>query len=57
MYDAPLIMTKFVPLFMSVNMDTIEENLVSELRLSTLQAKVFVLVVKKGKMNAKYWNF
>ncbi len=45
-------MTKFVPLFMSVNIDTIEENLVSELQLTTLQAKVFVLVIKKGKMSA-----
>lgn len=45
-------MTKFVPLFMSVNIDTIEEKLVSELKLSTLQAKVFVLVIKKGKMSA-----
>ncbi|MDE1843610.1 MAG: hypothetical protein KGH95_08180 [Thaumarchaeota archaeon] len=37
---------------MSVNIDTIEENLVSELRLSPLQSKVYVLVVKKGKMSA-----
>lgn len=37
---------------MSVNIDTIEENLVSELQLTTLQAKVFVLVIKKGKMSA-----
>jgi predicted transcriptional regulator len=33
-------------------MDTVEENIVSELRLSTIQAKVYVLVVKKGKMTA-----
>ena len=33
-------------------MDTIEENIVSELRLSPIQAKVYVLVVKKGKMTA-----
>jgi|SRR5579885_1406971 len=37
---------------MSVNIDTIEENLVSELRLSPLQSKIYVLVVKKGKMSA-----
>ncbi len=37
---------------MSVNIDTVEENLVSELRLSQLQSKVYILVVKKGKMSA-----
>lgn len=37
---------------MSVNIDTIEENLVLELGLSPLQSKVYVLVVKKGKMSA-----
>ena len=37
---------------MSVNIDTVEENIVSELRLSPIQAKVYVLVVKKGKMSA-----
>jgi len=36
---------------MSVNIDNVEEKLVSELRLSPLQAKVFVLVVRKGKMS------
>jgi predicted transcriptional regulator len=41
-----------VLLSMSVNMDTVEENIVSELRLSPIQAKVYVLVVKKGKMTA-----
>jgi len=46
-------MTKFVSIFMSVNIDTIEEKLVSELKLSSLQAKVFVLVINKGKMSAK----
>jgi predicted transcriptional regulator len=35
----------------SVSIATVEEKLVSELRLSSLQAKVFVLVVKKGKMS------
>lgn len=38
---------------MSVNLDTVEEKLVSEVKLSSLQAKVFVLVVKKGKMTAE----
>ena len=38
---------------MSVNIDTIEEKLVSELRLSPLQAKVFLLIINKGKMSAK----
>ena len=38
---------------MSVNLDTVEEKLVSEVRLSTLQAKVFVLIIKKGKMTAE----
>ena len=46
-------MTKFVSILMSVNIDTIEEKLVSELKLSSLQAKVFVLVINKGKMSAK----
>jgi predicted transcriptional regulator len=41
-----------VLLSMSVNIDTVEENLVSELRLSPVQAKVYVLVVKNGKMTA-----
>jgi len=38
---------------MNVNIDTIEEKLISELRLSPLQAKVFLLVISKGKMSAK----
>ena len=38
---------------MSMDTDTIEEKLVSELKLSPLQAKVFVLVINKGKMSAK----
>jgi predicted transcriptional regulator len=38
---------------MSVNLENVEEKLVSELRLSTLQAKVFVLIIKKGKMTAE----
>ena len=38
---------------MSVNLDTAEEKLVSEVRLEPLQAKVFVLIIKKGKMTAE----
>ena len=38
---------------MSINIDTVEENIVSELRLTPIQTKVYVLVVKKGKMSAK----
>jgi len=38
---------------MSVNPDTVEEKLVSEVRLNPLQAKVFVLIIKKGKMTAE----
>ena len=34
-------------------MNTVEEKLVSELRFSPIQAKVFVLVVKNGKMSAE----
>ncbi len=46
-------MTESVSISMSVNIDTIEEKLVSELKLSSLQAKVFVLVINRGKMSAK----
>ena len=45
-------MTRFVSALVSVNMDNVEEKLVSELRLSPIQAKVFVLVVKEGKKSA-----
>ena len=38
---------------MSVNIDTVEENIISELRLSSIQTKVYVLIVKKGKMSAQ----
>jgi len=38
---------------MSVNIDTVEEKLISEVRLSSLQAKVFVLIIKRGKMTAE----
>jgi predicted transcriptional regulator len=37
----------------SVNIDTVEKNIVSELRLSLIEAKVYVLVVKTGKMSAQ----
>ena len=37
---------------MSVNMDTVEEKLISELKLSPLQAKVFVFIIKNGKMSS-----
>ena len=40
-------------LYVSVNIDTVEENIVSELRLTQIQTRVYVLVVKKGKMSAK----
>lgn len=40
-------------LYMSVNMDTVEENIISELRLTPTQTRVYVLVVKKGKMSSK----
>ena len=42
-----------VLMYMSVNIDTVEENIVSELRLTQIQTRVYVLVVKKGKMSAK----
>jgi hypothetical protein len=38
---------------MSVSLDNVEEKLVSELRLSPTQAKIFVLVIKNGKMTAE----
>ena len=38
---------------MSISIDTIEEKLVSEIKLYPLQAKVFLLVINKGKMSAK----
>ncbi|MGI0088161.1 MAG: helix-turn-helix domain-containing protein [Nitrosotalea sp.] len=46
-------MAKFVSALVSVSIDDVEEKLVSELRLSPIQAKVFVLVVKEGKKSAK----
>lgn len=38
---------------MSVNLNNVEEKLVSELRLSPIQTKVFVLIIKNGKMSAE----
>ena len=38
---------------MSVSLDTVEEKLVAELRLSPIQAKIFVLVIKNGRMTAE----
>ena len=38
---------------MRVSLDTVEEKIVSELKLSPLQAKIFVLVIKNGKMTAE----
>ncbi len=46
-------MTNIFPSSMSVNLDTAEEKLVSELRLSPNQAKVFVFVIKNGKILAE----
>ena len=43
----------FFSLVMSVNLNTVEEKLISELRLSPVQAKMFVLVIKNGKMSAE----
>jgi predicted transcriptional regulator len=37
----------------SVNLNNVEEKLVSELSLSPIQTKVFVLVIKNGKMSAE----
>ena len=38
---------------MSVNLNTVEEKLIAELGLSPIQEKMFVLVVKNGKMSAE----
>ena len=38
---------------MSVNLSNVQEKLVSELSLSPIQAKVFVLVIRNGKMSAE----
>ncbi|MDE1763014.1 MAG: hypothetical protein KGH88_02075 [Thaumarchaeota archaeon] len=46
-------MAKLASAFVSVNIDDVEEKLVLELRLSPLQAKVFVFVVKNGKKSVE----
>ena len=46
-------MAKLASAFVSVNIDDVEEKLVLELRLSPLQAKVFVFVVKSGKKSVE----
>jgi len=38
---------------MSVNLNNVEEKLGSELNLSPIQTRIFVLVVKNGKMSAE----
>ena len=38
---------------MSINYSQIEENLVSEIKLTNIQAKIFLLVVTNGKMTGK----
>ena len=37
---------------MAVNLSNVEEAIVSELRISTDEAKAFIAIVKKGKMDA-----
>ncbi len=46
-------MAKLVLALVSVNINDVEEKLVSELRLTQMQAKVFVLIVKEGKKSAE----
>lgn len=38
--------------FVSVNIDTIEESIMTELRLTSIQAKIYVLVVRKGRLSS-----
>ena len=38
---------------MSINPESVEEKLVSEVGLEPLQARVFVLIIKNGKMTAE----
>ena len=38
---------------MNINYSQIEKNLVSEIKLTDIQAKIFLLVVTKGKMTGK----
>jgi predicted transcriptional regulator len=42
-----------ISISMSVSIDSVEEKIASELRLSQIQSKVYVLVVKKGKMSSQ----
>ncbi len=46
-------MAKLVHAHVSVNINDVKEKLVSELRLTPMQAKVFVLIVKDGKKSAE----
>ena len=46
-------MAKLVLALVSVNLGDVEEKLVSELKLTPMQAKVFVLIVKNGKKTAE----
>lgn len=46
-------MANVVLALVSVNLEDVEEKLVSELRLTPMQSKVFVLVVKSGKKSAE----
>ena len=42
-----------VSIYVSVSIETVEEKIISELRLSPIQTKVYVLVVKKGRMSSQ----
>jgi predicted transcriptional regulator len=42
-----------ISIHVSVSIDTVEEKIISELRLSPIQTKVYLLVVKKGKMSSQ----
>lgn len=46
-------MAEIAPAVVSVNIDDVEEKLALELKLSPMQARVFVLVVKGGKKFAQ----
>lgn len=46
-------MAELVLALVSVSIDDVEEKLVSELKLTPMQAKVFVLIVKEGKKSAE----
>lgn len=38
---------------MSVNLENVEEKLISEVKLTQLQARVLLLIIKRGKMTAE----